>query len=421
MGMSTDHGRLVPTRAVMYRGGTSRCLVVHTPDLPAQDPERLRQWLVAVYGSPDVREIDGVGGADILTSKFAHAARSARDDADLDYTFIQVGIAEPTVSLQILCGNISSCIAPWAIEEGLVPAVEPVTTVRIFNTNINKVFTAEVEVVDGRPRVDGDAHIDGVPGTAAPIHLDYTETWGARTGRLLPTGHVVDTMSVPGLGEIEYSVVDIAGTQLFLRAADFGLTAAESPAEIEAMHETLRKIRAARAVVTHRLGFSTSVETADVESPGSPFALLVGPAVERVSFTGARIGVEENDLVAFMVAGGAIHKAYPGTAAIPTAVAACVDGSLVNRLSRARRGDLVRIGHPSGVFPVTARLDQDGTDITVTRASYMRTARRIMEGNVFVSTTRVPWLDRTLSHPVAVAPIADADSVVVHLEAALAS
>lgn len=420
--MSSHDGRLVPTRAVLYRGGTSRALVVYTPDLPTLDPDELRDWLLAVYGSPDAREIDGIGGADILTSKFAHAARSERDDADLDYTFIQVSVDQPSGSYQILCGNISSCIAPWAIDEGLVEAVEPVTTVRVFNTNIQRIFTAEVEVENGRPKAYGDTHIDGVPGTAAPIHMDFSETTGGRTGSLLPTGNVIDTMNVPEAGEIEYSLVDISGVQAFMRASDFGLTGTEDPVELEGMRETLAKVERARSILAHRLGFATSIERATVESPASPFAILVGPPVDREAFgTGDRVPADDNDFVAVMTTAMRVHKAFPGTGAIPTAVAACIHGSLVDQVSRPIEGDRIRIGHPSGVWAVTASVDQNGADVTVTKAKYVRTARRIMEGNVFADSARVPWLGSAQSHHVPFAPLDEHAEASLHVEAALAS
>ena len=251
-----------------------------------------------------------------------------------------------------------------------------VWSVRVFNTNIQRIFTAEVEVENGRPKAYGDTHIDGIPGTAAPIHMDFSETTGGRTGSLLPTGDVIDTMDVPEVGEIEYSPVDIAGVQAFMRASDFGLTGTADPVELEGMPETLAKVERARSILAHRLGFATSIERATVESPASPFEILVGPPVDREAFgTGDLVPADDNDFVAVMTTAMRVHKTFPGTGAIPTAVAACIHGSLVDQVSRPIEGDRVRIGHPSGVWAVTASVDQNGADVTVTKAKYVRTAR----------------------------------------------
>jgi 2-methylaconitate cis-trans-isomerase PrpF len=163
-----DFGDQIRTPTVLYRGGTSKAFFVDRDDLPTQDRDEIAQWILAIYGSPDPRQIDGVGGADGLTSKFAILGTPTHPDADIDYWFAQVGIDEPTVDWSLICGNISSAVGPYAIERGMVTGQEPTTLVRIHNVNTGKIIRAEVPVANGRPRVIGDQRIDGVPGDPGP-------------------------------------------------------------------------------------------------------------------------------------------------------------------------------------------------------------------------------------------------------------
>lgn len=201
-------------RTAIMRGGTSRALFVMRNELPA-DPAVRDRVILRLYGSPDVRQIDGLAGADPLTSKLAIIGPPTRPDADVDYTFGQVSITDAFVDYAGNCGNISSAVGPYAIDEGLVDPVEPVTTVRIHQTNTQCILLAHVPVRNGKAAVEGDYHIDGVPGTGARIALDFADTEGSITGRLLPTGNPVDRLEVPGVGPIELSLVD-AGTPVSL-------------------------------------------------------------------------------------------------------------------------------------------------------------------------------------------------------------
>jgi len=224
----------IPVRCTIMRGGTSKAVFMRMADVPSEPVARDR-FLLALFGSPDQRQIDGLGGADPLTSKFAMIGPPTRADADIDYTFAQIGIEEAYVSYEIVCGNISSATGVYAIEEGLVPAVEPVTTVRVHNTNTHSILIIKVPVKDGAPVVEGDFAIDGVPGTGAEVALDYSNTSGGATGKLLPTGNVRDTVQVPSLGcSIEVSIVDIGTLCVYFRAADLGLTGSVLPGEIPA-------------------------------------------------------------------------------------------------------------------------------------------------------------------------------------------
>ncbi len=192
-------------RCVIMRGGTSKAVVLQEQDLPA-DPKERKEVILKIFGSPDVRQIDGLGGADPLTSKCAVIGPSSSKDADVNYTFYQVGIDRPLVE-EGGCGNIASVVGPFSIDEGIVKAVEPITEVRIYNSLSKKIFFAEVPVKDGRAAAEGDYKIDGVPGTGAKILLDWKNLSGGKTGTLLPTGNTKDKLFIEGIGDLTVSIV----------------------------------------------------------------------------------------------------------------------------------------------------------------------------------------------------------------------
>lgn len=360
---------------VIMRGGTSRALFLRANDLP-QDPRARDAVILALFGSPDPRQIDGLGGADILTSKVAIIGPPTRPDADLDYTFGQVSIHEPVVDYDINCGNISAAVGVYAIEEGFVRTSEPTTAVRVHNTNTGKIFVAHVPVLGGAPAVEGECVIDGVPGSGAEIVLDYTGTVGAATGSLLPTGHPRDQLPVPRLGrQVEVSIVDVANLCVFVSAADVGMSGTEGPKEFSAAHlQALMAVKEAAA------------ETVGVPPDGLvPLPVAVAPAVSYHTFTGVDVQAEDVHFLARLAGGRPpmLHKAFPGTAGACTAVATVIDGTVPALISRPVRGDQIVIGHPSGVMHTRARV-RGGPPWEVQRAGYSRTARRLMEGYAFV-------------------------------------
>ena len=212
-----------PIQAVFMRGGTSKALMLHKRDLPSNQAKWGRLFTAAM-GSPDPygRQLDGMGGGVTSLSKVCIISPSAREDADVDYTFCQVLVNDAEVQYKGNCGNMSSAVGPFAVDEGLVTASGETATVRIFNTNTGKIIHGTFPVEQGMARYDGDLVIPGVSGTGAPIRLDFVEPGGASTGSLLPTGHVVDQMEVPGLGSIGVSLVDAANAAVFVRARDVG-------------------------------------------------------------------------------------------------------------------------------------------------------------------------------------------------------
>lgn len=362
-------------RCVIMRGGTSRALFLRANDLPA-DPRTRDAVILSLFGSPDPRQIDGLGGADILTSKCAIIGAPTRDDADVDYTFAQVSIREPVVDYDINCGNISAAVGVYAVEEGFVRAVEPATTVRVHNTNTAKVYVAHVPVRDGVPQIEGDCVVDGVPGTGAEILLDLAGTVGAATGQLLPTGRTLDR--IDALGGMDVSIVDLANLCVFVRAADVGMSGMEGPAEFTTRHlETMMAVKEAAA---RHLGLPVDGLV--------PLPVAVAPPAAYRTIAGDDVGAEQIHFLARLAGGRPpmLHKAYPGTAAACTAVAALIPGTVVEQTRRRTEGDRVVIGHPSGVMVTRADL-RGGPPWVVERAGYSRTARRLMEGYAFVRTT----------------------------------
>jgi 2-methylaconitate cis-trans-isomerase PrpF len=372
-------------RCVLMRGGTSRGLYVMRNELP-QDPALRDRVVLAMYGSPDVRQIDGIGGADALTSKLAIIGPPTREDADVDYTFGQVSITAPLVDYAGNCGNISSGVGPFAIDEGLVDAVEPITKVRIHQTNTNRIIVAEVAVAEGKAAVDGDYSIDGVPGSGARIMLDFSDTAGAVTGRILPTGNVRDTLDVAGVGQIEVSIVDAGNPVVFLRASALGLQGTESPTEIDADAQLLDSIERVRGHAAQLVEMVEDWRQAGDLSPYVPFIALVGPAQDYVSFaTGEKVKGEHIDFVSRLLFMLRMHKAYPITGTVCTGTAARIEGTVVHEVAQGSpTRSIVRIGHPSGVIEVETEVESNDSGPILRRASVGRTARRIMEGYIYV-------------------------------------
>ncbi len=358
------------------RGGTSKAVFLDGGSLPAEGPAR-DAMILALFGSPDPRQIDGLGGADLLTSKLAIIDPPSRPDADLDYTFAQVSISEPKVDYDINCGNISAAVGAYAVDEGLVAVVEPVTIVRIHNTNTGRILRAEVPILDGAAAIEGDYVVHGVPGSGAPIALDFSQTAGGITGSLLPTGNVVDQLDT-SIGTVSATIVDLANLTVFFPASAVGMTGTEGPGEFTQEHlEAVMSVKEAAAVL---LGMATDGLT--------PVPAIVSAPASYTSFaTGETIDADDIDLLARVVGGRppVLHKAYPGTLAACTGVAARIPGTTVHDVARrsSESYDLA-IGHTSGVMPVRARVSDDGGSFRVDEAVYHRTARRIAEGTAFV-------------------------------------
>ena len=375
-------------RCVIMRGGTSKGVYFHENELP-EDPELRDKIILDVFGSPDVREIDGLGGADVLTSKVCIIGPSNREDADVDYTFGQVIVDKPIVDHSINCGNLSSGVGPFAIDEGLVKAVEPFTKVRIYNTNTKKVLIANVPVKDGKAVVAGDYHIDGVPGTGARIELDFAATAGTVRGTLLPTGKVREKLQIDELGEVEVSIVDAANPTIFAHAKDIGITGTERFPALIADKEVWRKAELIRGAAAEMLGFVKDRRNSAIENPTAPFSVFLTRASDYVSYSGQVIKAESVDFRGILWAAREVSKAYAVTGTICTGAAAMTEGTIVNELlsEQAKKAGVVRIGHPSGVIEVQVDVQKEAGEFKLKKAIVYRTARRILEGYVYLK----PW------------------------------
>ena len=374
-------------RAVFVRGGTSRALIFHRRDL-AGDREAWNALFLAALGSPDPngRQLDGLGGGISSLSKVAVVGPPSRPDADVDYTFAQVEVTRSAVDYRGNCGNISSAIGPFAIDEALVPAREPVTLVRAHNTNTGKMIHAHVPVEGGEAAVRGDFALDGVPGTGARIALDFLDPGGAVTGRLLPTGRAHDALDVAGLGTITASLVDATNPMVFVRAKDLGLEGTERPEDLDARSGLPEQLEAIRGAAAVRMGLARTPEEAGRTSSAVPKIAVLAPPAGYRTLAGATVEPHAVDLVARIISMGKVHRAFALTGAMCLAVAARIPGSVAHEAAAtaAGAGD-VRIGHPSGVLPVAAAVvpGVDGAAVAQTVTVY-RTARRLMEGLVLV-------------------------------------
>ncbi len=311
------HSEMEMIRCSIMRGGTSKGVFLLETDLP-KDKELRDKMILQIYGSPDLRQIDGLGGADSLTSKVAIIGPSTREDADVDYTFGQVSITDAFVDYGGNCGNISSAVGPFAIDHGMVAPVEPVTKVRIHMTNTGRILTAEVPVYKGKAKVEGDFSIDGVPGTGAKIVMDWSDSVGGITGSLLPTGKAKDVIEAGG-AKYTVSIVDAGNTVVFINAADLGITGVETPVQIDENGPLMERIEEIRGKACQMIGLVKDWREAKKVTPYQPFFAMVSKPSDHKCFNGVQIGAEDVDVVSRLTFMLKMHKAYPITGTVATA------------------------------------------------------------------------------------------------------
>jgi 4-oxalomesaconate tautomerase len=350
-------------RCSVIRGGTSKGLYFHAADLPSDRPTR-DAVLLAAMGSPDPREIDGMGGAHPLTSKVAVVRPSDRPDVDVDYLFLQVWPDRPEVSDNQNCGNLLAGVGPFALEEGLVKATGDVTSVRIWMDNTQTLAVAHVQTPDGQVRYDGDARIDGVPGTSAPIPIDFLDVAGSTCGALLPTGHAVDEVN-----GVRVTCIDNGMPVVCIKAEDLGLTGHEPPAELEANEPVRERIEAIRLAVGPLMNLG------DVTSKTVPkMSLLAPPANGGV--------VDTRTLIPHRV-----HDAIGVFGAVSVATACLVPGSVAAEVADIKDFDgsvELEVEHPTGFFTVSMQVDVVDGAVVVEQAALLRTARLLMRGEVLI-------------------------------------
>jgi len=372
---------------VVMRGGTSRALFFKEEDLP-KDPAVWERTILAAFGSPDPngRQINGLGGATSTTSKVAIISRREGEPNTVNYLFGQVSVTDALIDVKGNCGNISSAVGPFAIDEGLVDQIEePYTTVRVYNTNTKKYIVGRVPVENGKAKVDGDFVIAGIAGSGAKIAMEFAHPGGAVTGKLLPTGNPTDELETEGFGTFTVSIVDAANPLVFVMAADLGITGLELPAQVDSNPELLRKLESIRSAATVKIGLASNCAEATKKSPAVAKMAFVSPPCDYPSVAGFTVKEPEIDLVARNMSMGKLHNAYAITGAICTASAAKVPGSLVWQVipEERRASSEVCIGHPTGIVPITITMSE-GPELVVEKGIAFRTARRLMEGSVFV-------------------------------------
>lgn len=365
---------------MLMRGGTSKGVYILEEDLP-KNHEEWEPILLRLMGSPDKKQIDGLGGSQSVTSKVAIVKRSSREDADVDYTFAQVSVDKPLVSYKGNCGNISSGVGPFAIERGLIEAKEGTTSVRIFNTNTEKVIVADVKTKNGRVEYDGDFAIAGVPGTASPIRLKFVQPSGTLGKGLLPTGNAVDILDVPGWGKVEVSIIDAANPLVFVKAGDLGLSGRELPDELNSCQEKLDLLEKVRGMAAVKLGLTEDYTRSSWETPGIPKMTFVSEADSYQTADGREIPKEKIDLLSRMMSMQKTHPSYAMTGAMCTAAAAVVPGSVVNQVIRENANlQYIRIGHPGGVLECGVDYENRESVPYIEDTFGFRTANLLMEG-----------------------------------------
>ncbi len=364
---------------VYMRGGTSKAVFFHEKDLP-EDKSLWDDIFLKVMGTPDVKQIDGMGGTVSSTSKIAIIAPSDKPGVDVEYTFRQVDIVIPRVDGSANCGNISSAVGPFAIDEGLVPAVEPITVVRVLNTNTNKIIEEHVRVEDGHAMVHGDEVIQGVPGTGSRIDMYFEDPAGSKTGKLFPTGQKKEVFDVPGYGPAEVTVLDCSNPMVFIKASDLGIKGSELT-ELNQNKDVMEYIERIRGMAAVKCGFVENWEDARTKSTSAPKVSIVSAPQDYINMDGNEVKADTMDLCCRAISVGALHKAYPMTVAVGTGAAARISGTIVNEIVKpAPDQDIIRLGHASGVTEVDVKMDGE----KVIKGGVTRTARRIMDGWVYV-------------------------------------
>jgi hypothetical protein len=372
--------------AVIMRGGTSRGVFFHAGDLP-QDPAVRDAFLLRCMGSPDPyrTQIDGLGGATSSTSKIVIIKPSDRKDCDIDYLFGQVSIDKPLIDYSTTCGNLLSAVGPFAIEEGLVPVHDGEVTVRIWQANLGERIDARVQVRNGIPVETGEFRVDGVPFGGAEISLDFLDIGQARP--VLPTGQTTDRLALADGSQLDVSIVDAAAPTVFVRAADFSLSGTEKPADINARPDILARLEQVRALAAVKLGLASDVISATRERPASPKIAFVGESQDYLTTSGNRVASADIDIVSRMISMERCHHTYPVTGLIAITVAASIRGTIVEGLLResvSTRDGILRIGHAAGIGKAASLVERSEQTWKIKRATLVRSARRLMDGNICV-------------------------------------
>ncbi|MEN6079088.1 2-methylaconitate cis-trans isomerase PrpF [Chromobacterium piscinae] len=389
------HPAQIRIPATYMRGGTSKGVFFRLQDLPeaARQPGAARdKLLLRVIGSPDPygKQIDGMGGATSSTSKTVIVAKSALPDHDVDYLFGQVAIDKAFVDWTGNCGNLSAAVGPFAIAGGLIdPARVPdngICTVRIWQANIGKTIIAHVPVTHGQPQETGDFELDGVTFPAAEVQLEFldpADEGDGDGGTMFPTGKLVDTLEVPGVGAFPATLINAGIPTIFVNAADIGYAGTELQDAINSDPAALARFETIRAHGALRMGLIKSLDEIATRQH-TPKIAFVAPPADYFASSGKPVKASDIDVLARAMSMGKLHHAMMGTAAVAIGTAAAIPGTLVNLAAGGGKRQAVRFGHPSGTLRVGAQAREERGEWVVTKAIMSRSARVLMEGWVRV-------------------------------------
>ena len=353
-------------------------------DLPTQNEKELSDIFLKVIGSPDPneRQLNGMGGGVSSVSKCVIISPSERDDADVDYNFIQIAVDQAIAEWNNNCGNLSGAVGPYAVQEGIIKAKEGENKIRIYQVNTDKIIHSTFNVKDGKPEIEGDYSIAGVYGGSSKVRLDYLEPGGSGTGKLLPTGNVIDEMNIDGFGEIKVSIVDAATPLIYIVADDLGLKGTESPDELDSNIEKMEIIQKVRRKCAVLCGLAKSEKEVAMNTPRIG---IVTSSKDYISLDKSKIKADDQDITARMFSMGKTHKAIMGTAGVNIGVAAAIEGTIPNLIKKKDSNPLeLRAGNPSGIMTAGAVIEQVNGKPYAKSAIMYRTFRPLMRGEVLV-------------------------------------
>ena len=380
--------RKVP--CLIVRGGTSKGIYVERDVLPPEGTDRDRV-ILGLFGSPDKRQIDGLGGADKLTSKVAVMGPPTRPDCDVDYNFGQVMIDLPLIDWDSNCGNLTAGAAVYGVYKGYVKSDADSVQIAIHQVNTGRRLLATVPLSDGMPATEGDFAIGGVPGAGARIDVNFADFAGCTLNKgILPTGNPMDEFDVPGLGVIQASVVDMANFHIFVRAADVGMDHERDIITLQADKDVVSRLEAIRAVVAEELDYIKGPDAPQqLRLKMNPLLFVVGKPRTYKTLNDKTVEKSSYDLFARSITRGLFSKAYPGSGSIGTGICAGLAGTITAEMAageaRGAGSDYtLRVGQPSGILEVHCRMRKQNDELTVEKATIGRTGRVLMDGVGFV-------------------------------------
>lgn len=372
-------------QTTFMRGGTSKGCMFLKENLP-EDKKEWDAIFLQAMGDPDPKQIDGLGGTVSSNNKIVIVWKSEEPGIDVEYLVGQVIVGKSQVDYKSNCGNMTAAVGPFAVEKGLVTITEPITTVHMLNRNTDKKIDVTVPCENGQIAVDGDCQIAGVDGTAPELKVNFLNPAGAKTGKLFPTGNKLDILDIPGLGKIEASILDVSNPMVMVRAEDVGLKGTELPEEVNANKKAMELLEKIRGTAACMMGFAKDLEDATANSPAVPKVGVLTKPVAFKNLEGETVEEKDMDLCVRVISVFKCHKACPLTSASSYSVAAFVPGTLIEKVIGAQEAGkkTVRIGHPSGVMTMYPEVEKKADEITVPGVAVQRTARKIMEGTLYI-------------------------------------